>query len=92
MLVLHDAQLRHKIDFHDDVIAGLSASPKTLPCRWLYDERGSDLFEAVARLDDYYPTRVETEIVRRNANAIGEFAGPGATLIEYGAGAGLKIC
>jgi dimethylhistidine N-methyltransferase len=76
--------------FRQDVIAGLSMRRKTLPCRWLYDERGSELFEQITQLGEYYPTRVETGILRSNAAEIAGFVGKGATLIEYGAGAGIK--
>ncbi len=53
--------------FRLDVVAGLSAPQKFLPSRWLYDDRGSALFEAITLLDDYYLTRVETAILRRHA-------------------------
>jgi dimethylhistidine N-methyltransferase len=76
--------------FRQDVLAGLSKRRKTLPCRWLYDERGSELFEEITRLEEYYPTRIETGILRGNAEEIAAFIGKGATLIEYGAGAGIK--
>jgi dimethylhistidine N-methyltransferase len=76
--------------FRQDVIAGLSMRRKTLPCRWLYDERGSELFEQITQLEEYYPTRVETGILRSNAAEMAAFIGKGATLIEYGAGAGIK--
>jgi L-histidine N-alpha-methyltransferase len=76
--------------FRQDVIAGLSQSRKTLPCRWLYDERGSELFEQITHLEEYYPTRVETGILRLNAGEIADFVGRGASVIEYGAGAGIK--
>ena len=56
--------------FRQDVIAGLSKRRKSLPCRWLYDERGSELFEEITRLEEYYPTRVETGILRANAAEI----------------------
>jgi L-histidine N-alpha-methyltransferase len=76
--------------FRRDVIAGLSKPRKSLPSRWLYDERGSELFEEITQLEEYYPTRVETGILRLNAAEIAGFVGKGATLIEYGAGAGIK--
>lgn len=76
--------------FRQDVIAGLSKPRKTLPCRWLYDERGSELFEQITQLAEYYPTRVETGILRENAAEMAAFVGKGAILIEYGAGAGIK--
>lgn len=76
--------------FLADVVHGLSRVQKTLPCRWLYDDRGSDLFEAITQLSEYYPTRAETEILGRRASEIAQFAGESAVLIEYGAGAGVK--
>jgi uncharacterized SAM-dependent methyltransferase len=90
MLVTADYRLSQPELFRQDVIAGLSMPGKTLPCRWLYDERGSELFEQITRLDEYYPTRVETGILRSNADEMAAFVGKGATLIEYGAGAGIK--
>lgn len=76
--------------FRADVINGLSRTPKTLPSRWLYDDRGSELFEQITRLPEYYPTRTETAILTGHAAALADFAGEGATLVEYGAGAGVK--
>jgi dimethylhistidine N-methyltransferase len=90
MLDTRDYRLSQPELFRQDVIAGLSARRKTLPCRWLYDERGSELFEQITRLPEYYPTRVETGILRSNAGEIASFIGKGATVIEYGAGAGIK--
>lgn len=76
--------------FRADVLAGLTAPRKTLPSRWLYDDRGSELFEQITGLPEYYPTRTETGILRANAKEIAAFCGPRAVLIEYGAGAGVK--
>jgi dimethylhistidine N-methyltransferase len=76
--------------FRPDVVEGLSRLQKTVPCRWLYDERGSALFEEITRLDDYYPTRAETAILRTRQPELQQFAGPAPILIEYGAGAGVK--
>ncbi|GBD50648.1 L-histidine N(alpha)-methyltransferase [Methylopila sp. Yamaguchi] len=76
--------------FRADVLEGLSKPAKTLPSRWLYDDRGSELFEEITQLPEYYPTRTETAILRAGAEAIAAFCGPRATLIEYGAGAGVK--
>ena len=50
--------------FARDVVGGLSADVKTLPSRWLYDERGSALFEEITKLDEYYLTRAETSILQ----------------------------
>jgi dimethylhistidine N-methyltransferase len=76
--------------FQADVVVGLAQSPKTLPSRWLYDDRGCDLFEEITRLDEYYPTRTETAILREQAKEIADFCGERVTLLEFGAGAGVK--
>jgi dimethylhistidine N-methyltransferase len=90
--MMTDADVRTHWDeaFHAAVVAGLSRPQKTIPCCWLYDARGSDLFNAITRLDEYYPTRTETEILARHADEIAQFCGEGAVLLEYGAGAGVK--
>ncbi len=90
MLERLDFRSAQREAFRLDVIAGLSAGRKALPCRWLYDDRGSALFEEITALPEYYPTRTETGILRDNAAAIAAFCGPRAVLVEYGAGAGIK--
>jgi L-histidine Nalpha-methyltransferase len=90
MMLATDYRLSQPELFRQDVVSGLSQHRKSLPCRWLYDERGSELFEQITQLEEYYPTRVETGILRSNAAEIAGFVGKGATLIEYGAGAGIK--
>ena len=72
-----------------DALAGLSDSPKHLPPKWFYDERGSDLFDEITRLDEYYPTRRETEILTREAAAIAARTGA-TTLLELGSGTSTK--
>ncbi len=72
-----------------DARAGLTASPKTLPPKWLYDERGSELFEKITQLEEYYPTRAERSILRAAATAIAAQTGA-VTLVELGAGAADK--
>jgi dimethylhistidine N-methyltransferase len=76
--------------FEDDVINGLSQVPKTIPCRWLYDERGSELFEDITVQPEYYPTRTETGILSQHAAEIAAHVGPYSTVVEYGAGASVK--
>ena len=76
--------------FLHDVVVGLGAAEKWLPSRWLYDTRGSELFELITELPEYYPTRTETSILRTAASSIAEFSSPATSLIEYGAGAGVK--
>jgi dimethylhistidine N-methyltransferase len=77
--------------FLADVLCGLQSSPKALPAKYLYDERGSLLFEEICELPEYYPTRVEVALLRRHARSLGILAGEGATLVEFGAGALKKI-
>ena len=76
--------------FNGDVLSGLARSPKRLPSRWLYDDYGSELFEEITQLDEYYLTRTETGTLRAYSREIAAFCGANATLLEYGAGAGLK--
>jgi dimethylhistidine N-methyltransferase len=76
--------------FRSDVLSGLAQSPKRLPSRWLYDDYGSQLFEEITRLEEYYLTRTETGILRAFSADIAEFCGENVTVLEYGAGAGLK--
>ena len=77
-------------DFLAEVIAGLSSSPRTLPCKFFYDERGADLFQKICELPEYYITRTETELLRRTAPEISESIGANAALIGFGTGAGIK--
>ena len=59
-----------------DVLRGLTASPKHLPPKWHYDERGSALFDAITRLPEYYLTRCERSILDAHAGDIADAAGP----------------
>src|SRR3546814_17836832 len=61
-----------------------------LPSRWLYDDEGSELFERITALDESYPTRTETALLREHAADMANFCGRGSTLLVYGAGPGLK--
>lgn len=78
-------------EFLDDVIHGLQQSQKTLPCKYFYDKKGSDLFEQICHLDEYYLTRSELEIIKKHGKEIAYFLGANATMIEPGSGAGIKI-
>ncbi len=77
-------------DFLADVIAGLSASPRTLPCKYFYDERGAALFQKICELPEYYITRAEIDILDRNRADIASHLGPNIELIGLGTGAGTK--
>lgn len=70
--------------------AFLSRSPPQIPARWLYDAKGSDLFEDITTLDEYYPTRTEESILADNAESIADIA-PAHTVVEIGAGSSKKV-
>jgi dimethylhistidine N-methyltransferase len=76
--------------FRRDILAGLSSSPKRLPCKYFYDERGSQLFEVICELEEYYLTRCESEIMTKYASEVGAQIGPGVMLVEYGSGSSTK--
>jgi len=77
-------------DFGAAVEAGLSRSQKSIPARYFYDVRGSELFEDITRLPEYYPTRTETALLKQHAADIGRLAGIGRAVVEFGAGSGIK--
>ncbi|MFF8652230.1 L-histidine N(alpha)-methyltransferase [Streptomyces griseoluteus] len=72
-----------------DVLDGLSTDPKTLPPKWFYDARGSELFERITELPEYYPTRAEREILQNRSGEIAAASGA-RTLIELGSGSSSK--
>jgi dimethylhistidine N-methyltransferase len=90
MLDLVEFKLSQHEAFRADLLAGLARRQKTLPSRWLYDQRGSELFEEITGLDEYYLTRTETAILRRHAGEMAALCGEGVVLLEYGAGAAVK--
>jgi dimethylhistidine N-methyltransferase len=77
-------------DFLADVIAGLSSNPRTLPCKYFYDERGAALFQKICELPEYYITRTEIDILDRNRAEIASQIGANTELIGLGTGAGTK--
>lgn len=77
-------------DFTADVCHGLSASPRTIPCKYLYDARGSELFEAICQTSDYYVTRADLALHEAHLADIAATIGPQAHVIEFGSGAGVK--
>jgi dimethylhistidine N-methyltransferase len=78
-------------EFRTEVVQGLSNSQKTLPCKFLYDRRGSEIFDRICDLPEYYPTRTELHILQRHAGDIAASLGPEVRLVEFGSGAGTKI-
>lgn len=77
--------------FTDDLLAGLSARPRSLSPKWFYDHRGSELFEQICELPEYYPTRTELALLERHAADMAKQIGPLAEVIELGAGAVRKV-
>jgi dimethylhistidine N-methyltransferase len=76
--------------FRRDVLAGLAAPIPAVPARWLYDRRGSELFEAITELPEYYPTRVERGLLEQHSDEVARIAGLGNAVIEFGSGSSTK--
>jgi L-histidine Nalpha-methyltransferase len=76
--------------FLNDVVEGLSQTPKRLPSKYFYDERGSRLFNEICTLEEYYLTRTELTIMQEFSEEIAEALGQGNMLVEYGSGSSLK--
>jgi dimethylhistidine N-methyltransferase len=76
--------------FRADVLAGLTRRPRSIPARWFYDRRGSELFEAITGLPEYYPTRTETAILERACPEVAAIAGKGRAVVEFGSGSSAK--
>ncbi len=76
--------------FEKSILAGLTANRKTISSKWLYDDVGSHLFEAITELDAYYPTRTELEILTRNASKYAQLPGSDGILVELGSGSSRK--
>ena len=81
-----------KVDpgFRDDVLRGLADPIPSIPARWLYDRRGSELFDEITRLDAYYPTRTETALLTRVMPQIVAALAQGLAVVEFGAGSATK--
>jgi dimethylhistidine N-methyltransferase len=73
------------------VLSGLAAQPKTIPPKFFYDQRGSQLFDAICELPEYYPTRTEVALLQMHAREIADLIGPQCLLIELGSGASKKV-
>lgn len=78
------------IAFRADVHAGLSQAQKAVPARWFYDTTGSALFEDITALPEYYPTRSETDLLKRHAGEMAAAIGPGRAVVELGSGSSTK--
>ncbi len=78
-------------DFARAVALGLARDPKSIPAKYFYDAEGARLFEAICGLPEYYLTRVELDILRKRARDVAAYAGQGCHLVEFGAGASVKM-
>ena len=87
MLATLDPQTKQ---FGEDVLAGLSAPIPAIPARWLYDRRGSELFDEITRLPSYYPTRTETAIFHDIMPDVATRVPKGVAVVEFGAGSATK--
>lgn len=76
---------------YTEILEGLSKTRKELPCKYFYDERGSQLFDEICDLDEYYITRTELRIMKENIDEISDFLGDKLMFIEYGSGSSEKI-
>jgi len=88
-LEVHLAPSSYLAALRADVSTGLTAEPKTLPPKYFYDARGSELFDEITRLPEYYPTRAETVILRQHAEDIARLS-QARTLVELGSGTSAK--
>jgi len=85
-----DTRKSANAQFRADVLRGLRAPAKRLPCKYFYDEAGSELFERITELDEYYLTRTELAIMERHGREMAGLLGRGCMLIEYGSGSSTK--
>lgn len=93
MLLTQDATLPLRAPdpaFRRDIIEGLSRMPKATPPIWFYDRRGSELFEAITDLPEYYPTRTETALLEHHGADFAAAIGTGRAVVEFGAGSSRK--
>jgi L-histidine N-alpha-methyltransferase len=77
-------------NFRRDVLDGLAASPRAIPARWFYDRRGSELFEAITDLPEYYPTRTETALLHQVSPELAALSARNAAVVEFGSGSSTK--
>jgi L-histidine N-alpha-methyltransferase len=76
--------------FRRDVLNGLTIRPRAIPARWFYDRAGSELFEAITELPEYYVTRTELSLLSNAVHEIAEVIGPGRAIVEFGSGSSTK--
>lgn len=76
--------------FRADVLAGMKEAQKAIPARWLYDDAGSQLYEDITQVPEYYPARAETEILKSRGAEFAKAIGPGRAVVEFGSGSSVK--
>jgi L-histidine Nalpha-methyltransferase len=86
----HDEAMTRRGQFLNDVLHGLSRPQKMIPCKYLYDQRGSVLFDRICELDEYYLTRAELAILGAHAAEMADLLGEDCELIEFGSGSATK--
>jgi dimethylhistidine N-methyltransferase len=79
------------MSFADEFVGGLRAQPRAIAPKWFYDAEGSRLFERICELPEYYPTRTELALLAQHAPELADRIGPGAEIVEFGAGASVKV-
>ena len=90
MNIFSEEALKSDSQFFMDVVEGLNAEAKSLPCKYFYDEKGSQLFDEICVLDEYYLTRAELSIMEHHASSIAYQIGERVMLVEYGSGSSVK--
>ncbi|MDE2369215.1 MAG: L-histidine N(alpha)-methyltransferase [Burkholderiales bacterium] len=85
------ARPRSVSEFARELVAGLASRPRAIAPKWFYDVAGSRLFDRICELPEYYPTRVELALLERHASHIADLIGPGAEIVEFGAGSARKL-
>jgi dimethylhistidine N-methyltransferase len=89
-LVLERAEADDRAEFRQAVLTGFARTPRAIPAKFLYDARGSALFDQICELPEYYLTRTETGILRQCVAELAVLAGPGCALVEFGSGSSVK--
>ncbi len=90
-MLLHDVpEITVDPAFRTDVLEGLRTQQRAIPARWFYDRAGSELFEAITTLPEYYPTRVETALLAAHGGDVAKLTGPGRAVVEFGSGSSTK--
>ena len=81
----------HEESFADSIFAGLGKAPKEIACKYFYDQEGSQLFQRICTLPEYYQTRTETLLLASHAGEIAQLMGEDVEIVEFGAGASQKV-